>query len=85
MKRSNVHVTVPETPLFVAACAVETNYVGLGQTGEGQEYRAYILIEVPGIAHPGTIVHISLDAAQFLHDAIATVLERHRAIVNRSN
>jgi hypothetical protein len=64
---------------------VETNYVGLGQAGEGQEYRAFILIEVPGIADPGTMVHISLDAARFLHDAIETVLERHRVIANRAN
>jgi hypothetical protein len=85
MKRSNVHVSVPETPIFVQACAVEINYVGLGQAPDGQEYRAFILIQALDSPDAGAMIHISLDAAQFLHDAIETVLERQRVIANSAN
>jgi hypothetical protein len=80
-----MHVIVPETPLYVEACAVETRHVGLGQPPESQEYRAFILIQVPGIGDRGMMVHISLDDARFLHDAIETVLDRHRVIANGAN
>jgi hypothetical protein len=85
MKRTPMRAIVPETPIYVQACAVETHYVGLGQPPDSQEYRAFILIQVPGIDDPGTMVHISLDAAQFLRDAIDTVLERHRVITSSAN
>ena len=55
------------------------------QAPNSPEYRAFILVQVPGIDDPGTMVHVSLDDAQFLRDAIDTVLERHRVITNSSN
>jgi hypothetical protein len=85
MKRSHIRAIVPETPLYVQACAVETHYVGLGQPPDSPEYRAFILVQVAGIDDPGTMIHVSLDDALFLRDAIDTVLERHRVITNNAN
>lgn len=85
MKRSHIRAIIPETPIYVQACAVETHYVGLGQPPDSEAYRAFILVQVPGIDDPGTMVHVSLDDAVFLRDAIDTVLERHRVITSSSN
>ena len=56
-----------------------------GQAPDGQEYRAFILIQALDSPDAGAMIHISLDAAQFLHDAIETVLERQRVIANSAN
>jgi hypothetical protein len=85
MKPAHVRVIVPETPIYVEACAAETSYVGLGQPPNSEEYRAFILIQVPGVADQGVLVHVSLDDARFLREALDTVIARHRALTSGTN
>jgi hypothetical protein len=85
MNRPTIRVIVPETPVFVEACEAGASYVGLGQPPQSSEHRVFILLEAPGMPGCGTMIHVSLDDARFLRDAIETVLERHRVITSQSN
>ena len=94
MKPSKIRVFVPETPIYVEACAVEASYVGLGQPPDCRDYRVFLLLGTPGVLHPGmsepvsqplAMFHISLDDARFLREALDAVLERHRVIAESAN
>jgi hypothetical protein len=80
MSRRTVRILVPETPLHVAACAAETHSVGLGQPPESTEHRLFIFFTQVDEPDRGDIVHLSIDNARFLRDAIDTVLEQHAAM-----
>jgi hypothetical protein len=85
MNRSTIRVFVPETPIYVEACEAEAHYVGLGQPPDSHEHRVFLLLQGRGAPASGTMIHISLDDARFLRDAIDTVLERHRVITTSAN
>lgn len=83
MNPPKVRVFVPETPLNVKACAAEAHSVGLGQAPVSAERRVFIFLvqDEPG----GAIVHLSLENAAFLREAIDTVLQEYRVIKDNAN
>ena len=85
MNRPKLHLFVPETPLPVEACPVETHSVGLGQAPGVPEHRVFVLLAPAGAPERGVLLHLSLDDARFLRDAIDTVLEQQRAIRENVN
>ena len=85
MSRPKIRVFVPETPLNVQACAAEIHSVGLGRAPVTDEHRIFVFFvqeEDPG---RGEVVHLSLDNAAFLRDAIDTVLQEYRVITGNAN
>jgi len=85
MSRPKIRVFVPETPLNVKACAVETHSVGLGQAPQSTEHRVFIFFIQEDEPDRGEILHVSLDNAVFLRDAIDTVLQEYRVIQRNAN
>ena len=85
MSRPKIRVYVPETPLNVKACAAETHSVGLGQAPASAEHRIFIFFLQEDEADRGEILHLSIDNAAFLRDAIDTVLQEYRVIQRNAN
>lgn len=85
MNRPKIRIFVPETPLNVRACAAETHSVGLGQAPESAEHRIFVFFIQEDEPDRGEILHVSLDNAVFLRDAIDTVLEEYRVIRGNAN
>ncbi len=85
MSRRTVRILVPETPLQVTACTAQADSIGLGQPPQSSEYRLFIFFSQPEAPDRGEVVHISLDNARFLRDAIDTVLEQYRAMKRNAN
>jgi hypothetical protein len=85
MSRPKIHIFVPETPLHVRACAAEGHSVGLGQAPESAEHRVFVFFTQEDEPDRGEIVHLSIDNAVFLRDAIDTVLQEYRALKHHAN
>jgi hypothetical protein len=85
MSRPKIRVFVPETPLNVKACAAETHSVGLGRAPVTDEHRVFIFFVQEDEPDRGEIVHLSIDNAAFLRDAIDTVLQEYRVITGNAN
>ena len=85
MSRPKIRVFVPETPLNVKACAAESHSVGLGQAPVTAEHRIFFFFMQEDEPDRGEIIHVSLDNAAFLRDAIDTVLQEYRVIKGNAN
>jgi hypothetical protein len=85
MNRPTIRVFVPQGPLYVEGYAAHVLSVGLGQLPESPDHRVFLLLAPPDQPERGTLFQVNLDDAQFLRDALDTVLERHRAIAGSGN
>jgi hypothetical protein len=85
MSRRTVRILVPESPLEVSACPAQADSIGLGQPPQSTEHRIFIFFSQPDEPGRGDIVHISIDNAGFLRDAIDTVLGQYRTIKRNAN
>jgi hypothetical protein len=85
MSRPTVRVIVPETPLYVDAFEARADYVGLGQADESPEYRLFIRLAPSAAPELAVLIHVSLDDARFLREAIDAVLQQYRAITGGAN
>ena len=85
MSRPSIRLFVPESPLCVEACAAQVHSVGLGQAPEGSPHRIFLVLAPPERPERATLIHVSVDDAQFLREAIDTVLEQHRATTQNAN
>jgi hypothetical protein len=85
MSRPTIRLIVPEAPFYVEACATQVHSVGLGQSPEGSPHRVFLVLAPPEEPERATLIHVSLDDARFLRDAIDTVFERHHATQQNAN
>ncbi len=85
MSRPTIRLFVPEAPLRVEAYEACAAVVGLGQPPGGAGHRVFIHLAPPDAPGRGAFVHLGIDEAQFLRDALDTVLEQHRVLSRDAN
>ncbi len=85
MSRPTIRLIVPEAPFCVEACAARVHSVGLGQAPDGTPHRVFLVLAPPSAPERATMIHVSLEDAEFLRDAIDTVLQQHRVIDDNAN
>jgi hypothetical protein len=85
MSRPTIRLIIPETPFAVEACAALVHSVGLGQAPEISPHRVFLVLAPPEAPERVTLIHVSIDDAEFLRDAIDTVLAQHRTVSQNAN
>jgi hypothetical protein len=81
MSRRSIRVVFPES-LHLQAVPAVAESVGLGRPIDASEYRVFVIMTPPNAPHGADVVHLSVDNARYLRDAIDAVLEEHQAMVS---
>jgi hypothetical protein len=84
MSHQFIRVVFPAR-LHVQAVPAVAESVGLGRPTDSDEYRVFVSMTPPGAPDYADIVHLSMDNARYLRDAIDAVLEQHAALANSAN